>query len=171
MASGFIDCIDHGDLDRQATFMHDLGHDRHMQTFLPHPDFRRSAEVLDQRRLGKQRVEAMQVLNALARTTGGWVNHSAVRMWRGYEDALSLYTLAMCDTWRELGHSDTVRDQMLARCLGGAAPDPADTEYPPWLGDEALHRSHQSNLIRKDPAFYAPLFPGIPADLPYIWPM
>jgi hypothetical protein len=59
----------------------------------------------------------------------------------------------------------------LARCPGGAAPDPADTEYPPWLGDEALHRSHQSNLIRKDPAFYAPLFPGIPADLPYIWPM
>jgi hypothetical protein len=94
-----------------------------------------------------------------------------VRMWRGYEDALILYTLAMCDTWRELGHSDTVRDQMWARCPGGAAPDPADTEYPPWLGDEALHRSHQSNLIRKDPAFYAPLFPGIPADLPYIWPM
>jgi hypothetical protein len=33
-----------------------------------------------------------------------------------------------------------------------------------------VHRSHQSNLIRKDPAFYGPLFPGVPDDLDYVWP-
>ena len=33
-----------------------------MQTFLPYPDFARSAAVLDRQRLGKQRVEVLQIL-------------------------------------------------------------------------------------------------------------
>jgi Pyrimidine dimer DNA glycosylase len=36
-----------------------------MQTFLPYPDFVACARVLDSRRLGKQRVEALQILRAL----------------------------------------------------------------------------------------------------------
>ena len=36
-----------------------------MQTFLPYESFRKSAEVLDWRRLGKQRVEGMQIINAI----------------------------------------------------------------------------------------------------------
>ncbi len=44
-------------------------------------------------------------------------------------------------------------------------------ELPPWLGDPALHRSHQPSLLRKDPEFYRPLFgPDVPDDLPYVWP-
>jgi len=35
-----------------------------MQTFLPYADFARCAEVLDPRRLGKQRVEALQIMRA-----------------------------------------------------------------------------------------------------------
>lgn len=42
---------------------------------------------------------------------------------------------------------------------------------PSFIGDEEFHRSHQSNLIRKLPEFYRPLFPGVPDDLPYIWPV
>ena len=45
---------------------------------------------------------------------------------------------------------------------------------PSWLGDEALHRSHRSNLIAKDPDFYRPRFAerfgAEPDDLPYVWP-
>lgn len=148
-----------------------LRNDERVQTFLPYPDFHLSAQVLDPLRLGKQRVEAMQVLNALGRTTGGWLNHPAVRMWRGYEDALVLYALAMCDTWRALGRADTVREQMLERCPGGEPPAVSRVAFPTWLGDEAFHRSHQSNLVRKDPAYYAPRFPGVPSDLPYVWPV
>jgi len=33
-----------------------------MQTFLPYPDFAASSAVLDDRRLGKQRVEALQIV-------------------------------------------------------------------------------------------------------------
>jgi hypothetical protein len=40
-----------------------------------------------------------------------------------------------------------------------------------WFGDPALHRSHQSSLLRKDPDFYRPLFPDVPDDLPYVWPV
>jgi len=36
-----------------------------MQTFLPYPDFKRSAQVLDRQRLGKQRVENLQLMTAL----------------------------------------------------------------------------------------------------------
>ena len=35
---------------------------------------------------------------------------------------------------------------------------------------DAMHRAHQSSLLRKDPAHYGPLFPGVPDDLPYYWP-
>ena len=41
-----------------------------MQTFLPYPDFERSAKVLDNKRLGKQRVEVLQILNVLLRPGG-----------------------------------------------------------------------------------------------------
>ena len=62
-----------------------------MQTFLPHKSFKKSLKVLDWRRLGKQRVEAHQVLNVLlGRTeTKGWRNHPITRMWDGYEPALT----------------------------------------------------------------------------------
>jgi hypothetical protein len=38
-----------------------------MQTFLPYPNFAQSAACLDNKRLGKQRVEVLKILNALAK--------------------------------------------------------------------------------------------------------
>ena len=49
-----------------------------MQTFLPYPDFVASARCLDRRRLGKQRVEVLQLLRALLVPGSGWANHPAV---------------------------------------------------------------------------------------------
>ena len=37
-----------------------------MQTFLPYSNYPASARVLDNKRLGKQRVEVLQILKALA---------------------------------------------------------------------------------------------------------
>ena len=54
-----------------------------------------SVKCLDYRRLGKQRVEAMQILKALGNPSYGWQNHPAVKMWRGYEEALKFY-MNMC---------------------------------------------------------------------------
>ena len=36
-----------------------------MQTFLPYKNFYECAKVLDQKRLGKQRVEVLQLLNSI----------------------------------------------------------------------------------------------------------
>ena len=47
---------------------------------------------------------------------------------------------------------------------------PGSGELPPWLGDPAFHRSHQSVLVRKDPEHYRKFFPDVPDDLSYVWP-
>lgn len=59
-----------------------------MQTFLPYSSFSKSASVLDNKRLGKQRVECLQILKALSDPAYGWQNHPAVKMWKGYTDRL-----------------------------------------------------------------------------------
>ncbi|MCS5497588.1 MSMEG_6728 family protein [Cnuibacter physcomitrellae] len=141
-----------------------------MQTFLPYASFAASAAVLDPRRLGKQRVEALQVLRAITVPDYGWRHHPAAKMWRGYVPALTAYSLAVTDAWIEAGYADTVRPQLLAFTPEVDGVAQADLELPPWIGDEAVHRSHRSNLVRKDPEFYGPLFPEVPPDLPYVWP-
>lgn len=144
-----------------------------VQTFLPDPDFVSSATLLDDRRLGKQRVETFQILRALTWPTYGWKNHPAVAMWRGFVPALVRYGLDSCDVWLARGRADATRRQLLA-WTGGAEPQwdaLVDAgQLPPWLGREELHQSHRSALVRKDPGTYRPMFPDVPDDLPYCWP-
>jgi hypothetical protein len=149
-----------------------------MQTFLPYPDFVACARVLDSRRLGKQRVEALQILRALLVPDYGWRHHPAVLMWKGYPEALGRYGLDICREWRARGFADTCQPKILAH-LGLLGVDQvrgqdqlaAAGALPAWLGDPALHRSHQSALLRKAPEFYGPCFPEVPDDLPYVWPV
>lgn len=149
-----------------------------MQTFLPVAGFEESARLLDSPRLGKQRVETLQILRALELPDYGWANHPAVLMWRGRTAALVAYGLAMVGAWRERGFADSTDAQIAEfapEVVGTPQADLAGAGLQPsWVGDEALHRSHRSNLIAKDPAFYrgrfAELFGPEPDDLPYVWP-
>jgi hypothetical protein len=149
-----------------------------VQTFLPVPDFADGARLLDSPRLGKQRVETLQILRALELPDYGWANHPAVLMWRGRTPALVAYGLAAVRAWQERGFADSTSAQ-----IAEFAPDVAGATQaelaeagmlPSWVGDEALHRSHRSNLIAKDAAFYRPRFAELfgpePDDLPYVWP-
>jgi hypothetical protein len=145
-----------------------------VQTFLPYPDFAESAQVLDQSRLGKQRVEALQVLRAVTLPGYGWQNHPAIAMWRGHRTALTAYALAITDEWIAQGHADTVRPQVLEfapELDGGAeAVELVARDLPRWLGDAAVHRSHRSKLVQKEPEWYRGRFPDVPDDLDYVWP-
>ncbi|SCG61480.1 MSMEG_6728 family protein [Micromonospora halophytica] len=149
-----------------------------MQTFLPYPDFLASARTLDQRRLGKQRVETIQVLRGLTRPDYGWRNHPAVKMWAGYEEALTRYGLDVCAVWCEPGRADTCAATMVTDLAAACGLTTVRTqgelasagELPPWLGREDLHRSHRSSLLRKDPGHYGPQFGDVPPDLEYVWP-
>jgi hypothetical protein len=141
-----------------------------VQTFLPYPSFRESALVLDRARLGKQRVEALQVLRALTVPGYGWRNHPAAKMWTGRIPALTKYALVVTDTWIERGHADSVRDQVIVFAPDVDVLTQDEIAMPGWLGDADFHASHRSNLVRKDPEFYAPVFGDVPPDLPYVWP-
>lgn len=138
-----------------------------MQTFLPYADLRASCVVLDDRRLGKQRVETFQILRALTWPTYAWKSHPAVRMWRGFTPGLVLYGVESCREWTRRGYADSVLPQLLEWSGGEVPVDPA---LPPWFGVAQLHRSHRSALLRKDPVHYRPLFGDEPDDLPYFWP-
>lgn len=140
-----------------------------MQTFLPLPSFYDSAHVLDWRRLGKQRIEAKQILSTLLGTSRGWRNHPAVKMWKGYEYALANYGVAMCQQWKLRGYKDNTEEFFLRELQSMRLAD-FDKGNPEWMGDEKFHLSHKSNLIRKLPKFYQLLWPDVPNDLPYVWP-
>jgi len=134
-----------------------------MQTFLPYPDFIKSIKVLDYRRLGKQRVETFQVLNILLERTPtkGWRNHPVTRMWTGYEEALKLYQNYTIKEWVDRGYKNTMQYEEIL---------PDKLVMPVWFGDENFHRSHRSNLLRKDYEYYSQYFDE-PSDIEYYWPV
>ena len=137
-----------------------------VNTFLPWPDEIKTAKSLDNKRLGKQRVEALQILRANLGLTKGWRNHPAAVMWRGHEGALIEYTVAMCDEWVARGYVDNVRAQVY-ELFRVHKITTRSYEKPWWWGKQKFHRSHKSNLKRKDPDHYR--F-NVPDDLPYQWP-
>lgn len=141
-----------------------------MQTFMTSSNYMASASHLDRQRLGKQRVEVKQILNSLRGMSKGWVNHPAVKMWRGYEASLAEYGIDICTEWRMRGYKDSLLPEFVdfyrASEFAGC-----NLSGPWWVVDPRVHLSHQSNLIRKDPAHYGPLFPGVPDNLPYYWPV
>jgi len=161
-----------------------------MQTFLAYPDFTKSASVLDNRRLGKQRVECLQILNTLnkhrftcpdckqgrdnstcadcqeeCRVTP-WYNHPAVKMWRGYENALGMYGRTVCNEWLSRGFQDTCWNKFADYHQVGVG-----LVMPPWLGNPDFHASHRSNLLRKDFAYYSQFGWTEPLTLEYVWPV
>ena len=137
-----------------------------MQTFLPYKDFRKSLESLDDKRLGKQRVETSQILNVILgrpKKDGtpykGWLNHPCSGMWRGYENALKEYLNVSIDVWKARGKNNTMQKEAIEGKL----------EMPWWLGKEELHSSHRANLLRKDPEYYKQhKWKENPED-PYVW--
>jgi len=136
-----------------------------MQTFLPTSNFAESAKYLDYRRLGKQRVEVLQLLNSFHKPNyKGWKNHPAREMWRGYENALVMYGQAICNEWLSRGYKDTCFGKITAHYNSNL-----NSELPSWVGREDIHLSHKSNLIRKYPEYYKPFWPDVPDNLEYIW--
>ena len=149
-----------------------------MQTFVPYTDFEASARALDTKRLGKQRVEVIQIVRALTVPGYAWSQHPAVLMWKGYEEALGRYGITMCEVWLERGFDDTCAGTIAADLATFGIPHiRSEAELaqagalPPWLSDPEVRQSHQSSLVRKDPSFYRASFPDVPADIEYVWPV
>ena len=118
-----------------------------MQTFVPYADLDASAAVLDDRRLGKQRVETLQVLRALALPDYGWQRHPAVLMWTGALPGLVAYGRSVVQAWTARGYADTTLEPIteFAPEVVDVGPDEllARGWLPEWWGDDTVHRSHR----------------------------
>lgn len=141
-----------------------------MITFLPYQDYAQSAKCLDRQRLGKQRVETLQILQALLglNKTSRWRHHPASRMWRGYEYQLCLYGQAMSEEWISRGYRDNLLP-MFKRLANALVKKDRNQSVPPWLDDE-LCSNHRANLIRKNADHYSQFGWTESPTEGYIWP-
>lgn len=133
-------------------------------TFLPYPDFTESASCLDNRRLGKQRVEVFQILKALSDSNYGWQNHPAVKMWRGYKGALVSYGMSICLEWISRGFQDTCAGKIYS------FEDKSPIVFPPFIGKNEFHSSHRAALLFKNTVWYSQFGWTEVPKISYIWP-
>jgi len=170
-----------------------------MQTFLPYQDYERCARVLDHLRLGKQRVEAKQILLALLQgdevakpvVSGSgpivwgkipdplprdlrlaatpWLNHPAVKMWRGYECSLARYGMAMCAEWLRRGFEENLFD-FFSDKADKLWPGQGEPNKPAWL-NEAFCSNHRARLLDKNPEFYGKFGWTEEPTKTYFWPV
>lgn len=162
-----------------------------MQTFLPlaTTNFGEIAKTLDNKRLNKQALEGWQILMVLLsldpegnhREPKGWVNHPAVKMWRGHESALLTYINAMVMEWEMRGFKSTIGTKAVATYnraaeLGRVGP----YTFPEWIVDENLFEqiasTHRQALLVKDYDWYSQFNwqedTGIkPTEYEYMWPI
>jgi hypothetical protein len=136
-----------------------------VNTFIPFTSFEKCAACLDNKRLGKQRVEAMQIINIItgATQTKGWRNHPVVVMWKDHPDALKMYYNAVVSEWIRRGF---VNNMPLYEV-------PAGYEMPWFMDCLTVQMSHRGNLVRKYPEYYAQQFGILPQNYTaysYVWP-
>jgi hypothetical protein len=130
-----------------------------MQVFLPENNFVKCAEVLDYRRLVKQLLEGRQIMTILAGQSAskGWVNHPAVKMFKGHERTLYSYLFAIKDEMQKRGYKwennwnviqDTYMDNFISE----------PQSLPEWMEDQKIFakviNTHRGRLWEKDPIHY-----------------
>jgi hypothetical protein len=137
--------------------------------------FRASCGALDNKRLGKQRVEALQLINAIVQRkqlglhgpvgadgrrkhftskgirVPGWINHLATLMWEDHLETLRLYMNVAIKAWcgRKNADGNPTKNTMKIVDI-----DKSKLSLPPFIGDKEFHATHRANLLYKDSDFY-----------------
>lgn len=161
-----------------------------MQTFVPiaTDNFIEIAKTLDSKRLHKQALEGWQILMVLTeldpqgnpRIPKGWVNHPAVKMWRGHEGALLSYIQAMVVEWKQRGYKSTIDSKAEATYQSASKYKSLMVTPPQWMVDQqqldTIASTHRQALLVKDYEWYSqfgwPEDPGYaPKEYEYIWPI
>lgn len=137
-----------------------------MNTFLPFPSYADSAAALDRLRLGKQRLEVLQMLMAmLVPSREGWRNHPCTKLWRGYSNSLVHYGVCVCEEWRKRGYVDNLLPQIRAYEVRVRGFTLEESPRPRWTDDVRVHIMYRRRLITKDLRYYVWKFPTW-AELP-----
>jgi hypothetical protein len=162
-----------------------------MQTFLPLTSNADDiAKVLDNKRLNKQALEGWQILMTLLeldpdgnhRVPKGWVNHPAVKMWRGHEMALFMYINAMVNEWLNRGFKSTIGTKAWNTIQTALSKNIISDEItsPAWLENKQLFEqiasSHRLALLTKDYEWYSQFgwaedTGSKPETYEYLWPV
>jgi hypothetical protein len=121
---------------------------------LPWQDYQRSVADLDDKILGKQRIECLQIAR------GGTRSHPCFDAWKGYELSVCDYGVLACMEWIQRGFKDTTLEKLQAEIdrltAAKAYPGP-----PKWWGREDIHDAYKARLVQKRPGHYGPLYPGV----------
>jgi len=142
-----------------------------MQTFLPFKDFHKSAQALDSKRLNKQILESYQILKVLSNNDpfAAWRNHPAVKMWRGHEGQLWLYTMAMVKE-ADIRGIKTDKNMQNLKDLKAVAGNSWGYSIPMWYRDPfvmtRLTTTHRANLYVKDPIYYVDFYSSLATTNP-----
>lgn len=162
-----------------------------MQTFLTSNSFVATAKILDRQRLNKQALEGWQILMNLLeldpqgnrRMPKGWSNHPAVKMWRGFENALYQYVQQMVIEWKSRGYNSTIGDkaqETMLRAQELGLVDLTVLKFPDWMKDantySEITSSHRQALLAKNYEWYSqfgwPEDSGTPiTEYEYYWPI
>lgn len=138
-----------------------------MQTFMPYSSFQKTAQCLDYRRLGKQRVEAKQILQCLLKEgSTGWGHHPIVGAWAGYEEALAVYGLYICSEWKLRGYQDSLFGWFQVMRQNIREGEHYTTPIPPWAEDSRVNQAYQKLLTWKEPEHYEEIFDMVQLEQP-----
>ena len=167
-----------------------------IQTFLPLPSVMKSLRCLDDKRLGKQRVEAKQILKALNQgpkcffLPGDKPLSPGVYVYDPIPDvplenmeirATPWYNHPAVLMWKGyetylIYYYNLTLNVWERRGHNNVDLKPISFNFfpkiiaPPWFDDSRFHASHRSNLLRKDPIHYSQFGWKESDDLPYFWP-
>lgn len=151
-----------------------------MQTFLPllfiwdenksllenlRDYFIETAKVIDNKRTGKQRVEAKQLLNILLdrNTSSAWKNHPVLKMWIPWSEALKLYYNCFVNEWISRGF----RNNMLYEAINEEALE--FQSIPLFITNKHFVNRMKANLLSKDENFYNKYKWNVQAKTGYYW--
>lgn len=149
-----------------------------VQTWLPYKSYVHSAEALANLQINDAASVTYRLLETIHETyesprIPAW--QPIYKMWLGFEPQLAEYGICLAEEAAKRGEALKRESGLVDRFrwhLELSVSGDADIKPPPWLGDPGLHYSHQSNLIKKDPGHYRPLFgDAVPDDLPIVWPV
>lgn len=154
-----------------------------IQTWMPLPNFKESAESLSDTDLAKQVADALRVIEELHeiplaesklapeyRTQEPLVPVEAARMWKGCEIQLCEYALEMAEEASVRQGKKNQYMDAISEHLEWATGEDSFMGKPSWFGDIELHLSHQAALLRKDPDFYRARFTADP-EMSLRWPV
>lgn len=153
-----------------------------IQTWLPLPSFKDSAEALSDTDLSKQVADALRVIEHLHQIPMSetkladqyWkmeplVPISPANMWQGCEMQLCEYAIEMAEEASiRQGQKNQYMDA-LHEHLDWSTGEDSYMGKPSWFGNLEFHLSHQAALVRKDPEFYGKIF-SADDSLMLMWP-